>query len=152
MTLTLDSFLPYRLSRLAEAVSQEMRPVYKNMHGLNRPEWRIIAALAEIGPTTATVLVAHSAQHKTKVSRAVRALETRRWLTRDTDPRDSRVEVLTLTPLGRQAYGTLVEPMRAREARILDRLSVRERTALDTALTALERAMAVAPSGPGDRG
>lgn len=143
MTLTLDSFLPYRLNRLSETVSLDLRPVYKEMHGLNRPEWRILAALAEIGPTTATVLGAHSAQHKTKVSRAVKALEERRWITRDTNPKDNRVEVITLTKAGRKAYDGLMAPMREAEARILGRLSGEDRAALDQALNALERAMGI---------
>ena len=71
MGLTLENFLPYRLARLSEALSAEIQPV-------NRPEWRVLAALADIGPATATALGHHSAQHKTKVSRAVRALELRR--------------------------------------------------------------------------
>lgn len=145
MTLTLDAFLPYRLNRLAETVSLDMRPVYKDLHGLNRPEWRALAALAEIGPTTATVLGAHSAQHKTKVSRAVKALEARRWITRDTDPRDHRVEVITLTAAGRQAYDGLMAPMREREERILARLGSADRQALDQALGALEKAMGIEP-------
>ena len=90
--MRLDDFLPYRLARLSEAVSNEIRTVYKDMYGLNRPEWRVLAALAEIGPATATQLGTHSAQHKTKVSRAVFALETRRWLTRRADAKDRRAE------------------------------------------------------------
>jgi DNA-binding MarR family transcriptional regulator len=143
MTLTLDSFLPYRLNRLSETVSLDMRPVYKEMHGLNRPEWRVLAALAEIGPTTATVLGAHSAQHKTKVSRAVKALQERRWITRDRDPADHRLEIITLTRAGRAAYEGLMAPMREAEQRILNRLSSEDREALDRALDALEAAMGI---------
>jgi DNA-binding MarR family transcriptional regulator len=143
MTLTLETFLPYRLNRLSETVSLDLRPVYKERHGLNRPEWRVLAALAEIGPTTATVLGAHSAQHKTKVSRAVKALEERRWIARDKDPKDHRHEVITLTAAGRRAYDGLMAPMRAAEDRILERLSAADRAALERGLSALERAMGV---------
>ncbi|MEM8855630.1 MAG: MarR family winged helix-turn-helix transcriptional regulator [Pseudomonadota bacterium] len=143
MGLTLDSFLPYRLNRLSEAVSNEMRPVYRDAHGLNRPEWRVLVALADIGPATAKAIGAHSAQHKTKVSRAVQALESRRWLTRTVDPKDRRSESLALTPAGQRAYGSLVAPMRAREDDILARLSQADRRALERALAALETAMAI---------
>lgn len=136
----LDSFLPYRLSRLSEAVSNEIRPVYKNAHGLNRPEWRVLVALADVGPATATMLCAHSAQHKTKVSRAVSALEARRWLTRSRDCADRRSETLRLTDAGLRAYQELVRPIRAREALILEKLSADDRRALEQALRALEAA------------
>ncbi|WP_421850919.1 MarR family winged helix-turn-helix transcriptional regulator [Oricola sp.] len=138
MGLTLESFLPYRLNRIAEAVGNEIRPVYKDTFGLNRPEWRVLAALADIGPATATEIGAHSTQHKTKVSRAVTALEQRRWLTRETDPNDRRSEILSLTAKGQRAYCDLVEPMRQCEAGILDRLDAEDRTALEKALDALE--------------
>ncbi|XWN29181.1 MAG: MarR family winged helix-turn-helix transcriptional regulator [Devosia sp.] len=147
MSLTLDSFLPYRLNRLSEAVSNEMRPVYRQTHGLNRPEWRVLVALADIGPATAKAIGAHSAQHKTKVSRAVQALQSRRWLTRTVDPKDRRSETLALTPAGKRAYCSLVAPMRAREGDILARLSQSDRRALDRALAALETAMDIDREG-----
>lgn len=137
----LDGFLPYRLSRLSEAVSAEIRDVYKGMYGLNRPEWRVLAALAEIGPATAKELGAHSAQHKTKVSRAVASLEQRRWLTRAADPKDRRAEQLAMTAAGRAAYKKLSPPLLEREVAILDRLSPEDRETLLRSLDAFEKAM-----------
>ena len=145
MTLDPEKFLPYRLNRLAEAVSADIRPVYKERFGMNRPEWRVLVALADLGPTTAKAICGHSAQHKTKVSRAVAALERRRWLKRATDAADRRFEILSMTPAGARAYSDLVGPMTAREDLILDRLSRADRAALDRALSALETAMGVGP-------
>lgn len=138
MSLTLEKFLPYRLLRLSEAISAEIRPVYKDSFGLNRPEWRVLAALADLGPSTATALGHHSAQHKTMVSRAVRALELRRWISRETVEADRRSEIITMTDLGQRSYCDLVAPMREREARILDRMAPQDRDALDRGLAALE--------------
>lgn len=140
MALTLETFLPYRLARLAEAVSAEIRPVYKNHSGLTRPEWRVLVALADIGPTTATATAAHSAQHKTKVSRAVFALEQRRWLTREPSAQDRRFERLALTAAGHRAYRDLSPLMRVAEGAILERLTTEERAALEIGLAGLERA------------
>ncbi|MEO0991228.1 MAG: MarR family winged helix-turn-helix transcriptional regulator [Pseudomonadota bacterium] len=150
MGLKLDTFLPYRLNRISEAVSNSVRPVYKEMYGMNRPEWRVLAALADLGPTTATDICAHSAQHKTKVSRAVHSLEGRKWLTRHRDPNDRRTERLTLSPAGQHAYCALVGPMRASAAAILDRLTPEERKALETALSALENIIEIDPGAPED--
>lgn len=142
--MQLERFLPYRLSRLSEFVSAEIRPVYRDMYGLNRPEWRVLAALAEIGPATAKEVGTHSAQHKTKVSRAVVELERRRWLTRIEDTRDRRSELLALTKAGRQAYQALAEPLLAREAEILSRLAPKDRTKFLTALATFEEALDLA--------
>jgi len=141
MGLTLETFLPYRLSRLAESVSETIRPIYRERYGLNRPEWRVLVALADLGTASAKDICIHSAQHKTKVSRAVWSLEQRRWLRGETDPQDRRSEILTLTAAGVQAYCTLVGPMRLREAEILGRLSAADLAALSQGLTALERAL-----------
>jgi DNA-binding MarR family transcriptional regulator len=138
MSLSLEFFLPYRLSRLSEHVSDEIRPIYKDRFGLNRPEWRVLVALADLGTSNAKQLGEHSAQHKTKVSRAVYSLEQRRWLKREADPNDRRSEILSLTPAGQRAYGDLVEPMREREAKFLERLSPLDREALERGITALE--------------
>ena len=51
---------------------------------------------------TATEVGVHSTMHKTKVSRAVFALEQRRWLKRTQDDGDRRVEHLELTAPGQQ--------------------------------------------------
>ncbi len=145
MDLKLENFFPYRLSRLSEAFSEEIRPVYKQTYGLNRPEWRVLAAMADIAPCSATDLCTHSAQHKTKVSRAVRSLELRRWIRRQTDEKDRRSEVLHLTEAGLTAYRALATPLKQREEKVLERLSQAERKQVETALILLEKAVGLTP-------
>ena len=121
--LVLEEFLPYRLNRLAEAVGREFSRVYKERFGLTRPEWRLLATLGQFGTMTATDIGAHTAMHKTKVSRAVVSLEERRWLTRETHRRDRRIENLSLTKAGRSAYLELVPIARAFEDRLMQALA-----------------------------
>ncbi|TIQ53863.1 MAG: winged helix-turn-helix transcriptional regulator, partial [Mesorhizobium sp.] len=59
--LCLEHFLPYRLNRLADAISREFSKIYKDRYGLSRPEWRTLATLGQFGTTTATAIGAHSA-------------------------------------------------------------------------------------------
>lgn len=120
--LALETFLPYRLNRLSAAVSQEFRAVYGPHHDLTVPEWRVLATLGQFEAMSAKEIGAHSAMHKTKVSRAVRALEERRWLTRRESPDDRREEILRLTSLGRKTYGEIVPRALAFEATILEAL------------------------------
>ena len=40
--LILGDFLPYRLHNAAEKVSLAFSRIYKDRHGLNRPEWRVL--------------------------------------------------------------------------------------------------------------
>jgi DNA-binding MarR family transcriptional regulator len=140
-TLELESFLPYRLYRLADAVSREFSRVYKDRHGLTRPEWRTLAGLGQHGTMTATALGEQSAMHKTKVSRAVAELERRRWLTRTPDEKDRRVEHLTLTNAGLAAYREMVPLAKAFERDLLGRLNASERAAVTEGMAALKGAL-----------
>ncbi len=103
----LEVFFPYRLNRLAENVSREFSKIYRDRYAMTRPEWRSFASIGQNGETTATDIVRHSAMHKTKVSRAIAALEERRWITRKTSTDDKRVELLTLTAEGRAIFAEL---------------------------------------------
>jgi DNA-binding MarR family transcriptional regulator len=120
--LELEQFLPYRLNRIAAAISQEFRSVYGPHHDLTIPEWRVLATLGQVEAMSAKAIGMHSAMHKTKVSRAVRALEERRWLRRRPSEEDRREEILTLTAQGESAYRQIVPKALAFEQRLLDRL------------------------------
>lgn len=139
--LVLEEFLPYRLNRLADHVSREFSRHYKDRHGMTRPEWRVLASLGQFGTATASDIVAHSSQHKTKVSRAVAALEKRGWLTRKTDENDRRTEHLSLTRQGMRAYGELSPLAHAYEAAFMDKVSAKESQAIRAGLAALEHAL-----------
>lgn len=117
--LALERFLPYRLNRISAEVSLKFRAVYGPNHDLTVPEWRVLATLAEFGTMTAKAIGAHSSMHKTKVSRAVRALEERRWLSRRGSEQDRREESLSLTGPGLRAYGEIVPRALAFEAEVL---------------------------------
>ena len=104
---TLQDFLPYLLNRAAEESSLEFQQHYKNRYGMLRNEWRVLFHLGNYGRMTATEIGQRANIHKTKISRAVQKLEQRRFLTRDTDTTDRRLEWLALTPQGRAAYDDL---------------------------------------------
>jgi DNA-binding MarR family transcriptional regulator len=135
--LALEAFLPYRLNRIAAAVSQDFRSVYGPHHDLTIPEWRVLATLGQSEKISAKEIGRHSSMHKTKVSRAVRALEERRWLTRRESEEDRREEILSLTAQGRKVYNDIVPKALAFEKQILDRLGS-EADALLAALSRLE--------------
>lgn len=137
--LALETFLPYRLNRLADAISRELSATYRRQFGITRPEWRLLATLGQYGTMTATGIGRHSAMHKTRVSRAVTALERRRWLARETDANDRRVEHLRLTRAGEDAYRKIVPAARRYEDGLMAGLTQTERAAVAAGLTALEK-------------
>ena len=140
--LHLEHFLPYRLNRLADAVSRDFARIYKDRFGLTRPEWRVLAALGQLGTMTATEIGRHSAQHKTRVSRAVAALEKRRWLTRATDAADRRIERITLSRAGSEAYRELVPLAQAFERQLREGINPGRWADFERGLDRLEQKIA----------
>jgi DNA-binding MarR family transcriptional regulator len=136
--LILEEFLPFRLVRAADAVSMDFAHIYKQKHGLSRPEWRVLANLAQLGRATATEIGARSSMHKTKVSRAVFELEKRKWLLRKTDENDRRVEWLELTKIGHAKFEGLAVLAREFEGNLLAELGVEATRQLLSALKKLE--------------
>lgn len=143
MKLKLESFLPYRLNRAAAVASRQFSAIYRNEFSLTVPEWRTLATLGQFGAATATEIGEHSAMHKTKVSRAVAALQRRRWLIRHTDEHDRRIEHLSLSTAGISAYRRLAPKMRRFEEDLLSQLDPNDQAALAQGLDALERALGI---------
>ena len=103
----LRDFLPYLLNQAAEMSSLEFQTYYKDRYGMLRTEWRVLYHLGRYGEITAKEICTRARLHKTKVSRAVRALEAKRFLARKTDDTDRRHEGLTLTRAGQAAFDDL---------------------------------------------
>jgi DNA-binding MarR family transcriptional regulator len=106
--LRLRDFLPYRLSHLAETVSRSFSGIYAEPHGIGIPEWRVLAMLGENEAMTARDVGQATSMHKTKVSRAVAALEGRGLVLRCTNPEDQREQLLRLTAGGMVMYEDIV--------------------------------------------
>ena len=138
MDFKLETFLPYRLNQAAERVSQRFAAQYRARYRMTRPEWRALAALGSYGRMTATEIGANSSMHKTKVSRAVRALEEKRWLRRSEDTEDRRIEHLELTPAGKRIYGEMIALARDYEAQLSALLGAGSLKQLEAGLAAIE--------------
>ena len=105
----LENFLPYLLNQAAEATSQAFQAEYRRDYDLSRTQWRVMANLGKFGAMTATDICKISHIEKTKVSRAVAALEARGWLNRRASTEDRRAEILGLTAAGQSVFADLGE-------------------------------------------
>lgn len=122
MTQELSDFLPYLLNRAAEKVSLEFQPNYKDRFGMLRTEWRVVFHLGRYGSMTAKEICDQADLHKTKVSRAVAALEAKRFVTRETLEDDKRSEALSLTRAGKSAFEALAAAATAYDRDLVKRL------------------------------
>jgi DNA-binding MarR family transcriptional regulator len=110
----LSDFTPYLLNAAAEAQSLRFSKVYKDRYGMLRTEWRVLFHLGRYGPMSAREISRRAGIHKTKVSRAVAALERKRFLERRESAGDRRVEILSLRAPGRAAFADLSRQRRRR--------------------------------------
>lgn len=135
----LRDFLPYLLNQAAEETSLGFQKAYKERYGMLRTEWRVLVHLGRYGEMTASEIAARARVHKTKISRAVRALEARRFLARENAVDDRRREILALTPRGRAVYDDLIGTARDYDARLAAQFTPDEQAVLRACLRKLAR-------------
>ncbi len=129
--LELEKFLPYRLSVLAQLVSESLHDVYAGPHGLSVTQWRVMAALGRFAPLTASDVGQRIVMDKVAVSRAVAGLMKRGLVERATDLDDRRRASLHLTPKGRAIHADIVPLALKYEADLCQVLSGGERETLN---------------------
>lgn len=133
----IGGFLPYLLNQAAETAGQEFQRYYKDRYGMLRSEWRVLFHLGRFGTLTAREICDRARLHKTKTSRAVAALEARRFLKRAVLAQDRRQEQLTLTAAGRVAYDDLVAIAAKFDARLMAQFNNQEAAILRRCLQRL---------------
>jgi DNA-binding MarR family transcriptional regulator len=126
----LKDFLPYLLNQAADVSSRGFEGYYKSKYGLLRTEWRVIFHLGRYGSITAKEICDRARIHKTKVSRAVHALEVKRFLKRTQVQNDRRQESLELTASGTRVFEDLYQESGRFDAELISAFSEDERAIL----------------------
>ena len=142
--LELENFLPYRLSILAQIVSDSLHALYVGPFDLTVTQWRVMAALGRFAHLTASDVGQRIVMDKVAVSRAVAGLMKRGLVERATDRADRRRASLRLSARGRAMHARIVPIARAYEERLYAALGAEDRRSFD-ALTdrLLEQAKAL---------
>lgn len=141
--LCLPTFIPFRLNRLATAVSEHLAEIYRDRFGLEIPEWRVLVTVGPRRACTAQYIVASTRMHKTRVSRAVESLAQRRLIKRAVSSNDGRALHLHLTRKGQRLYSALVPLALEREHTLLSCLNATQRRGLMAGLACLEERLAL---------
>lgn len=130
----LQDFTPYLLNLASEATSLAFQRHYKDTYGMLRTEWRVLFHLGQYGPQLARDICNRARLHKTKVSRAVAALEQKRYLRRHDDAEDRRQERLELTRTGSRVFVDLRQAAREFDSALVGQFSPAERDILKRCL------------------
>jgi len=137
LSLSLDGFLPYRLSVLSNAVSSKIARIYEQEFDLSVWQWRIIAVLGEHDGLTSTEVAQRTLMDKPTVSRAAASLLERGILERQIDREDRRRAPMRLTDEGRAIYAAVIPRALDSERELLDALTEDEISTLHRLLTRL---------------
>jgi DNA-binding MarR family transcriptional regulator len=147
-SLDLFRFMPFRLNRLAAEVSAALSIEYRERHGLDIPEWRVLATLGfREGACTAQYISQCTRTHKSTISRAVTTLMRRQVIERVANEDDRREFALQLTRKGRALYEQLIPRLLRKEQEILSCLSAQERKDFAALLGKIERSLQLAQTG-----
>lgn len=130
--LELENFLPYRLSVLAQLVSESLHDLYVGPFKLTVTQWRVMAALGRFAPLTASDVGQRIVMDKVAVSRAVAGLMKRGLVERATDRRDRRRASLELSVRGRAMHARIVPIALSYERRLYEALDEDERRQFDS--------------------
>lgn len=125
--LELEKFLPYRLSVLAQLVSESLHDLYAQPYGLSVTQWRVMAALGRFAPLTASEVGQRIVMDKVAVSRAVGGLMQRGLVERSMDRDDRRRASLKLSTRGKAMHARIVPIALGYEAQLYQALSAEER-------------------------
>jgi DNA-binding MarR family transcriptional regulator len=133
----LDHFLPYLLNQASEATSRGFQTFYRDRYGMTRTQWRVMAHLGRSGAMTARDICAAAQVDKTKVSRAVAALEAAALLARVPNERDRRIEFLSLTSKGKAVFDELGQLAVGSDTRLRQSLGTTQAARLELLLRRL---------------
>lgn len=135
----LQDFLPYVLNLAAEEASLSFQRHYKERYGMLRTEWRVLFHLGRYGEMTAKEICTRARIHKTKVSRAVAALEERRFVKRKELLEDRRHALIKTTAQGRKVFQDLFEKARTFDDTLAAQFSKEEEAVLRRCLRKLAK-------------
>ena len=133
----LETFIPYRLSVVANRVSQSIAQIFDEKYRLPIPEWRILVVLDTHEPLSVHQIAELTSMDKTRVSRAHKRLVDLKLAQMDADPEDGRKVSLRLTRAGRAMVREIVPEAQVMEAWFLEVLTRAERKTLDAILDKL---------------
>ena len=138
-SLTLEDFLPYRLSYTANLVSELVAEAYRAFFQLSIPEWRVIAHAAEHDGISQQEICRRTRMDKVAISRAAVALRQRGLLARQSNERDRRSHLLTLSSEGRKLYDQVAPRALDLERRIIGDFKPEEVASLIEMLRRIDR-------------
>ncbi len=135
--MELNKFLPYQLSVLSNKVSAGIAKYYRQQYNISVSQWRVLALLSDKGNQTAKELTIKSQMDKVRVSRTMKSLEERNFISQQACQKDKRARRYKLTKEGDALINEVKPKAIAFEKRLLETLSTNQVEELQNCLQAL---------------
>ena len=100
----LEDFIPYKLSVVANRVSQSIGRLFETQFNIQMPEWRIMMALYAYDDLVFNEVVERTSMDKARVSRAQRRLVDLQLITSVNDPTSAQDMINFSIPAGTYTY------------------------------------------------
>jgi DNA-binding MarR family transcriptional regulator len=157
--LHIDQFITFRMTRLSNALRNNLSKRYLEEFGLSLPEWRLLALITRFSPVRFSELTSRSSMDKGQVSRTLRVMSKRGLIKMKVIKQRSRSAealaapvVVSVTAKGRSLYESVLPVARRRQAEMLLNLTQTERVQLYAILDKLFSAVGNVASGVDEGG
>ena len=134
----LEQYLPYQLVKLAKRVADAGNTEFAAPFNVSLAEWRILATIGQAGTISSRGLPGLTFMDKSKVSRALIKLETKKLIAREPNNEDNRSALLKFTPRGIELYNMLIKLAQKWEAELLSVFNEEEQATFIESLAKLD--------------
>lgn len=151
--LSVDDFLTTVVVRAANSLRRSVTGQYAERFGLTISQWRLLSVLAHAKEMSFADLVVAAVADKAQVSRTLRSMQERGWVSMTKEGSNPRWQVIgcRLTPEGMALYRQAMPVARRAQAEMIRKLSPADRVATYRALNLL-RQCAQDQGGPDPEG
>ena len=128
--INIDRHATAQINMLANKLMLKSSAAYTQNFGIGMMEWRVISVLSSSPNSSLQSISDILGLDKAAVSRTVKKLEEKKYISIDGDETDKRVYVINLTPKGEQLYEVAADFAIEREKLLLENLSDDEKDQL----------------------
>ena len=128
--MDLNQFLPYQLSIISLKISNGIAEHYQDQFGINISEWRVLVILYKNPDITAKKIAQLSQMDKVRISRTLKSLVQKNYLSQRPHPLDARAKNYELNERGRYLMRAVIPDALRYEEQLLSQLTDDERSQL----------------------
>ena len=137
--MDLNQFLPYQLSVLSLKISNGIAEHYKDQFGINISEWRVLVILYKNPKIQAKHIAQLSQMDKVRISRTLKSLHTKGYVSQSPHPHDARAKIYVLSTSGKHLMRAVIPDALRYEESLLNQLSQEEKDQLQHLIDTFNR-------------